>query len=73
MEMSKYEPLWKHLQSDGRVTFKMAFGEIKDVLGFDLDHSFLNAKKEAAQFGYAVGKISLKEKTVAFTKTEVKQ
>lgn len=66
--MSKYEPLWKHLQADGRDAFKMTYEEIKAVLGFDLDHSFLNAKKEAAQFGYTVGKISMKEKTVAFEK-----
>ncbi len=67
--MSKYEPLWKYLQSDGRDSFKMTFDEIKAVLGFDIDHSFLNAKKEVAQFGYIVGKISLKGKTVIFNRT----
>ena len=66
--MSKYEPLWKHLQADGRDTFKLTYDEIRAVLGFDIDHSFLNAKKEAAQFGYAVGKISMKEKHVTFNK-----
>ena len=68
--VSKYEQLWKHLRSDGRDSFKMTYDEIKTVLGFDIDHSFLNAKKEAAQFGYTVGKISMKEKTVAFSKLE---
>lgn len=43
--MSKYEPLWKHLQADGRNIFKLTYDEIKAVLGFDIDHSFLNAKK----------------------------
>jgi hypothetical protein len=68
--MSKYEPLWKHLQScaDGRDTFTLTFDEIHNVLGFDIDHSFLNAKKEATQFGYQAGKISLKEKHVTFHK-----
>jgi hypothetical protein len=66
--MSKYEPLWKHLKKDGRDTFKMSFEEIKEVLGFEMDHSFLNAKKEAGEFGYEVGKISLKEKQVMFKK-----
>lgn len=66
--MSKYEPLWKYLQDDGRVTFKMTFEDIKVVLGFDIDHSFLNFKKEAVQYGYSVGKISLKEKYVTFNK-----
>ena len=64
--MSKYEPLWKHLQSDGNMTLKLTFDEIKDILGFDIDHSFLTYKKEALQFGYRVGKISLKEKNVIF-------
>ena len=66
--MSKYEPLWKHLQTDGRETFALAFDEIKAVLGFDIDHSFLTYKKEAARYGYLVGKISMKEKCVAFNK-----
>ena len=66
--MSKYEPLWEHLQADGRDTFRMTFEEIKAVLGFEIDHSFLNYKKEAPQYGYSVGKISLKEKRVTFNK-----
>ena len=65
--MSEHEPLWKHLQSDGRATFQMTFDEIKAVLGFEIDHSFLNAKKEATQFGYEVGKISMKGKFVTFS------
>ncbi|MDR1034045.1 MAG: hypothetical protein LBL41_04695 [Bifidobacteriaceae bacterium] len=66
--MSKYEPLWKHLQTcaDGRDTFTLTFDDVHNVLGFDIDHSFLNAKKEAMQFGYQVGKVSLKEKRVTF-------
>ncbi len=66
--MSKYEPLWQHLERDGREAFRMTFDEIAAVLGFPIDHSFLNAKKEAAAFGYTVGKISLKEKHVNFSK-----
>jgi hypothetical protein len=66
--MSKYEPLWKYLQSDGSPTLKLTYDEIEAVLGFPIDHSFLNAKKEAVDFGYQVGKISMKEKFVMFTK-----
>ena len=66
--MSKYDPLWKHLQADGRSEIKLTFQEIKAVLGFEIDHSFLNYKKEAVEFGYTVGKISLKEKHVNFIK-----
>jgi hypothetical protein len=46
----------------------LTFDEIKTILGFGIDHSFLNAKKEDAQFGYTVGKISLKEEYVTFAK-----
>ena len=66
--MSKYESLWRHLKDDGRDSFRMTFDEINTVLGFEIDHSFLNAKKEAMQFGYMVGKISLKEKHVTFNR-----
>lgn len=66
--MSKFLPLWECLKRDDREMFQMTFEEIKKILGFEIDHSFLNAKKEAAQFGYQVGKISLKEKTVSFIK-----
>ncbi|MEN6460055.1 MAG: hypothetical protein ABFC94_01615 [Syntrophomonas sp.] len=66
--MSKYEPLWKHLQADGSDTLKLTFDEVRSILGFDIDHSFLNAKKVAVGFGYSVGKISLKEKHVTFKK-----
>lgn len=66
--MSKYEPLWKTLQSNGSPQLRLSFDEIKDILGFEIDHSFLNYKKEAPEFGYQVGKISLKEKHVTFLK-----
>jgi hypothetical protein len=66
--MSKYEPLWQHLQNDGRDTFQLTFEEIKAIIGFDIDHSFLTYKKEAKEYGYEVSKISLKEKHVTFNK-----
>ncbi|GHU72262.1 hypothetical protein FACS189413_15090 [Bacteroidia bacterium] len=64
--MSKYEKLWQYLQNDGSNTRKLTFEEIKNIIGFNIDHSFLNYKKEADQFGYQVGKISLKEKHITF-------
>jgi hypothetical protein len=66
--MSKYGPLWKHLQAGGINSVRMTFSEIKQILGFDIDHSFLTYKKELLQFGYSVGKISLKEKHITFNK-----
>ena len=40
--------------------------EIESILGFPIDHSFLNFKKELPAYGYEVGKISMKAQTVAF-------
>ncbi|MDR1089150.1 MAG: hypothetical protein LBL23_07785 [Coriobacteriales bacterium] len=68
--MSKYDLLWKHLQTDGSPTLWLTFEEIKAVLGFPIDHSFLTYKKEAAAYGYQVGKISMKEQHVTFQKIE---
>lgn len=66
--MSKYDPLWKYLKSNDTSPLKLTFEEIKNIIGFDIDHSFLNYKKEAKEYGYEVGKISLKEKHVTFLK-----
>ena len=66
--MSKYEPLWKYLKKNNKDNYKLSYEEIKNILGFDIDHSFLTYKKEAKEYGYEVGKISMKEKTVIFNK-----
>ena len=64
--MSKYEPLWRHIQAASPSI--LTFDEIEGICGFPIDHSFLNAKKELEAFGYKVGKISLKAKTVKIEK-----
>ena len=66
--MSKYEPLWNYLKKNSKDNYKLSYEEIKNILGFDIDHSFLTYKKEAKEYGYEVGKISMKEKTVMFNK-----
>jgi len=66
--MSKYDPLWKHLQDNGSDPIVLTFEDIKKVIGFSIDHSFLNYKKELEGYGYSVKKISLKEKTIIFIK-----
>jgi hypothetical protein len=70
MKMSKYDTLWKYVQNNGNQSFKLTFDEIKNIAGIEIDHSFLNYKKELTQYGYQVGKISLKEKTVVFNKQQ---
>lgn len=66
--MSKYSLLWEYVQQNGAMSIKLTFDEIKDIVGFPIDHSFLNYKKELPEYGYQVGKISLKEQTVVFNK-----
>lgn len=68
--MSKYEPLWEYLQKDANDTIKLTFATIKEIIGIEIDHSFLTYKKDAKNYGYTVGKISLKEKHVQFLKIE---
>lgn len=64
--MSKYEPLWKWIAENGQENFKLTYAQIEEILGFPIDHSFLKFKKELLEYGYQVGKISMKEETVAF-------
>ena len=66
--MSKYSSLWEFVKRNGNQSFKLTFDEIKDIIGTPIDHSFLNYKKELMEYGYQVGKISLKEQTVVFNK-----
>lgn len=60
--MSKYEPLWQYIKTND--VSILSFEKIKEILGFDIDHSFLTYKKELKEYGYEVCKISLKEKIV---------
>ncbi len=68
--MSKYDPLWRYVQKRGGSSFLLTFEEIQDITGAPIDHSFLNAKRELTEYGYQVGKISMKEQTVMFHKKE---
>jgi hypothetical protein len=66
--VSKFDTLWAFVKKNGNVTIKLSFAEIKEILGIEIDHSFLKYKKELIEYGYEVGKISLKEKSVIFNK-----
>jgi len=66
--MSKYDPLWNYLKKNSKDNYKLSYEEIKNILGFDIDHSFLTYKKEAKEYGYEVSRISMKEKTIIFNR-----
>ncbi|MBR3016377.1 MAG: hypothetical protein IKH57_04760 [Clostridia bacterium] len=60
--MSKYEPIWKYIQENEPTI--LTFDTVEKVCGFPIDHSFLTFKKELEAYGFKIGKISMKEKTV---------
>ncbi len=66
--MSKYESLWKYIKENKKESYKLSYEEVKNILGFNIDHSFLTYKKELKEYGYEVSKISMKEKTIIFKK-----
>ncbi len=66
--MSKYDVLWVWIKENGTDNFRLTFGEIEQIVGLPIDHSFLKYKKELMDYGYQVGKISMKEQTVVFQK-----
>ena len=66
--MSKYEPLQEWVGKQTAKNLTLTFAEIHQILGFPIDHSFLNYRKELLAYGYQVGKISMKKQTVDFQK-----
>ncbi len=68
--MSKYEPLWKYIKDSNKEDLELSYDEIKNILGFEIDHSFLTFKKELKEYGYEVSKISMKKKLIIFNKLD---
>jgi len=58
--MSKYDTLWNWIKENGTDSFQLTYAEIEKIAGLPLDHSFLTYKKELMDYGYKVGKISMK-------------
>lgn len=67
--MSKYNALWEYIAENGADKLKLSYEEIESIAGTAVDHSFLNYKKELTDYGYSVGKISMKERTIEFIKS----
>ena len=66
--MSKYDMLWEYVKQTDISPLVLTFDDIEGIAGVPIDHSFLKYKKELVSYGYEVGKISMKEKTVIFKK-----
>ena len=67
--MSKYQPLWEHIQTIDAEKLSLSYEELQSILGFPIDHSFLNYKKELPAYGWNVKKISMKKQTVLFERS----
>ena len=67
-KLSKYNTLWDYVMKNCCEQLQLSFDDIKSILGFEIDHSFLNFKKELTTLGFSVKKISMKGKYVIFTK-----
>lgn len=65
--MSKYEPLWNYVKEQEN-DFILNYEQVEKILGFPIDHSFLTFKKELTNYGWQVGKISKKTKTLNLLK-----
>ena len=68
--MSKYNALWEYVRNNESNPFKLTFEEIEQITGIPMDHSFLKYKKELMEYGWQVGKISMKEQTVVFQRMD---
>ena len=62
--MSKYDKLWNYVKDNNLDSYKLSYDKIKEIFGFDINHSFLRYKNEFIYYGYIVKKISIKEKYV---------
>ena len=64
--MSKYDNLWKYISENAPE--ELNFDEVQSICGIPIDHSFLTFKKELEQYGFQIGKISMKNKTIKIIK-----
>lgn len=60
----------KEIAQRFNISLRTVYRDIRTLeeAGIPIDHSFLNYKKELQNYGFKVGKISLKEQTVTFGK-----
>ena len=66
--MSKYDSLWEYIGKCGEPEITLTYDDIEKICGVPIDHSFLTYKKELGCYGYRAEKISMKDKTVRFSK-----
>lgn len=68
--MSKYSLLWKYIKDNNKDRCELSYEEIRNILGFEIDHSFLTYKRELEEYNYEVKSISLKNKKVIINRLD---
>lgn len=68
--MSKYNALWEYVKNRNEDKIFLTYEEIEKIAGVPVDHSFLTFKKELTEYGYKVGKISMKMQTIEFVREQ---
>ena len=48
--MSKYNKLWEFIRNKNDEIVELNFDSIREILGFEIDHSFLKYKKELEDY-----------------------
>ena len=66
--MSKYSKLWNWIKTTKYNELKLTLSDIEEIAGVPIDHSFLKYKKGLEEYGYKTDKISMKDKSVSFSK-----
>lgn len=61
-----YEPLWQYVAGNDAQSVTLSFSEIERVLGFPINHAFLNSKKDLHAYGWLCRNISMKENLITF-------
>jgi len=61
-----YEKLWQYIGATDAPKLILSFAEIENILGFPIDHAFLNYKKKLHEYGWLCTKISMKEENISF-------
>ena len=68
--MRKHDALRESIRERGQPRLTLFFDAVEELARVPLDRSFLSGKKELTAYGYAVGRISMKNRTVRCIKAE---
>lgn len=68
--MCKHDAQRESIRERGQPRLTLSFDAVEELAGVPLDRSFLSCKMDLTAYGYAVGRISMKNRTVLFIKSE---